>query len=45
MLATTYMRGDAEKWVIPIVCTYIDPALDTANSAIVESWDNFKTKL
>jgi hypothetical protein len=45
MLATTYMRGDAEKWVIPIVRTYMDPALDTANSAIVESWDNFKAKL
>jgi hypothetical protein len=37
MLATTYMRRDAEKWVIPIVRTYMDLALDTANSAIVES--------
>jgi hypothetical protein len=45
MLATMYMRGDAEKWVILIVRTYMDPALDTANSAIVESWDNFKAKL
>jgi hypothetical protein len=37
------MRGDAEKWVLPIIRQYIDDKIEDArNAALVESWDAFK---
>jgi hypothetical protein len=43
VLATTYMRGDAEKWVTPIIRKYMDDAIvDTDNTALVENWSTFK---
>lgn len=45
-LATTYMRGDAEKWVTPILKRYMDGSVtDVANKRLVEDWDLFKIRL
>jgi hypothetical protein len=46
ILVSTYMKGDAEKWVLPILKTYMDDNInDAGNTALVESWDAFKTRL
>lgn len=46
VLATTYMRGDAEKWVTPIIRKYMDDAIvDASNTALVENWSTFKERL
>jgi hypothetical protein len=46
VLASTYMKGDAEKWVIPIIRRYMDDAItDAGNAILVESWDTFKIRL
>jgi hypothetical protein len=40
------MRGDAEKWVMPIVERYIDSSVtDSENSTLMEDWDLFKEKI
>jgi len=45
-LATTYLKGDAEKWSIPIIRRYMDNSIrDADNVALVEDWDAFKTKM
>jgi hypothetical protein len=45
-LASTFMRGDAEKWVLPIIKRYMDPAVhDQDNKNLVEDWDLFKARL
>jgi hypothetical protein len=44
VLASTYMKGDAEKWVIPIIRQYMDDTIANAgNTILVENWDVFKT--
>jgi hypothetical protein len=46
VLATTYLRGDAEKWANPILRRYMDDAIkDDENAALVEDWDAFKKKM
>lgn len=46
VLATTYLRGDAEKWANPIIQRYMDDSIEDAeNTALVEDWDAFKIKL
>jgi hypothetical protein len=46
VLASTYMKGDAEKWVIPIIRQYMDDTIaDAGNTTLVESWDAFKIRL
>jgi len=46
VLATTYFRGDAEKWANPIIRRYMDPSdEDQDNIDLVSEWDTFKTKL
>jgi hypothetical protein len=46
ILASTFMRGDAEKWVMPIVERYIDSSVtDSENSTLMEDWDLFKEKI
>jgi hypothetical protein len=46
MLVSTFMKGDAETWVLPILKTYIDDTItDAGNTALVESWDAFKIRL
>jgi hypothetical protein len=46
VLATTYLRGDAEKWANPILQRYMDDSIEDAdNTALVEDWDAFKTKM
>ena len=37
VLATSYLRGDAEKWANPILRRYMDDSItDAANTALVE---------
>jgi hypothetical protein len=44
--ATSYMKGDAEKWVAPMLRRYMDTSIvDAENTDLFEDWDNFKTKL
>lgn len=46
VLASTYFRGDAEKWANPILRRYMDDSItDTENVDLVENWDAFKTKM
>jgi hypothetical protein len=46
VLASTYLRGDAEKWSIPIIRKYMDDKTnDPANTALVEDWDQFKERM
>ena len=46
VFATTYMRGDAEKWVTPILERYMDPGIrDASNTRLVENWEQFKVRL
>ena len=46
VLATTYLRGDAEKWANPIIQRYMDDSIaDQANTDLVEDWDEFKKEL
>jgi hypothetical protein len=46
ILATTYLRGDAEKWANPIIRRYMDTSVvDRANEKLVEDWDAFKKKM
>jgi hypothetical protein len=46
VLASTYMKGDAEKWVIPIIRRYMDDTIaDAGNTTLVENWDAFKIRL
>ena len=46
VLATSYHRGDAEKWSNPIIKRYMDDSItDADNTALVEDWDAFKTKM
>lgn len=46
VLASTYMKGDAEKWVEPILRKYMDETIiDDDNTALVEDWTTFKTRL
>jgi hypothetical protein len=46
VLASTYMKGDAEKWVILIIRRYMDDTIvDAGNTTLVESWDAFKIRL
>jgi hypothetical protein len=41
--ATTFFRGDAEKWANPILKRYMDDAIeDQTNKELVEDWDLFK---
>jgi hypothetical protein len=43
VLASTYMKGDAEKWVLLIIRRYMDDGItDAGNAALVKSWDTFK---
>jgi hypothetical protein len=40
------MRGEAEKWVLPIVEKYMDnEQVDGDNAMLIEQWDLFKQKL
>jgi hypothetical protein len=40
------MKGPAEKWVLPIICKYMDDSIiDAGNTALVEHWDAFKIRL
>jgi hypothetical protein len=44
--ATSYMKGDAEKWVAPLTRRYMDPDVDDdENKSLFEDWDLFKAKL
>jgi hypothetical protein len=44
--ATSYMKGDAEKWVTPLLRRYMDADVDDKeNQRLFESWDSFKVKL
>lgn len=44
--ATTFFRGDAEKWANPIIRRYMDDSIeDTENKELVEDWDTFKNKM
>jgi hypothetical protein len=46
VLATTYMRGDAEKWANPFVRKYMDDTItDSENTTLMEDWTEFKKKL
>ena len=46
VLATTYLRGDAEKWANPIIRRYMDNSVEDADNAeLVENWDAFKKKM
>ena len=46
ILATTYIKGDAKKWVLPIIWKYIDDDItDKDNTNLVEDWHAFKTRL
>jgi hypothetical protein len=46
VLASSYMRGDAEKWVEPILLRYMDDTItDGANTNLVEDWTLFKGRL
>ena len=46
VLATTYLRGDAEKWANPIIKRYMDDSItDADNTTLVEDWDAFKTRM
>ena len=46
VLVSTYMRGDAEKWVLPIIRKYMDDSItDKENTHLVENWDTFKIRL
>jgi hypothetical protein len=44
--ATTFLRGNAGKWVTPIIRRYMDDTVeDTENKNLVEDWDTFKAKM
>jgi hypothetical protein len=44
--ATSYMKGDAEKWVAPMLRRYMDTSIkDKENVKLFEDWDLFKAKL
>jgi hypothetical protein len=44
--ATSFLRGNAEKWATPIIRRYMDADnTDTDNKALVNDWDLFKTKM
>jgi len=46
VVASTYMKGDAEKWVIPILRKYMDDTkVDEDNTTLVEDWTAFKAEL
>jgi hypothetical protein len=46
ILVSTYMKGPAEKWVLPIIRKYMDPnSHDAGNTVLVEQWDAFKIRL
>jgi hypothetical protein len=46
ILATTYMRGDAEKWVQPFLRKYMNSDIvDENNTRLMEDWSLFKDKL
>jgi hypothetical protein len=46
VLVSTFMKGPAEKWVLPIIRKYMDDSImDTGNTALVEYWDAFKIRL
>jgi hypothetical protein len=44
--ATSFLRGDAEKWASPIIRRYMDSNVDDdVNKHLVEDWDAFKIKM
>jgi hypothetical protein len=46
MFATTFLRGDAEKWASTYLKRYMDNTIvDQANVDFMQNWDQFKTKL
>jgi hypothetical protein len=46
VLVSTFMKGPAEKWVLPIIRKYMDDSImDAGNTALVEHWDAFKIRL
>jgi hypothetical protein len=46
VLVLTFMKGPAEKWVLPIIRKYMDDSIiDIGNTALVEHWDAFKIRL
>jgi hypothetical protein len=46
ILVSTYIKGPAEKWVLPIIQKYMDPnSYDAGNTVLVEQWDAFKIRL
>jgi hypothetical protein len=46
VLASTYMKGDAEKWIVPILRKYMDEnVVDADNTELVENWTTFKEKI
>jgi hypothetical protein len=46
MIATTYMKDQAELWVTPHLERYLDDEItDNENARLMENWDLFKIKL
>jgi hypothetical protein len=46
MIASTYMKDQAELWVTPHLERYLDNSItDNENALLMENWDVFKTKL
>jgi hypothetical protein len=46
VLASTFMKGDAEKWVLPMIQRYMDENVtDEENKNLIHDWDLFKIKL
>ena len=44
--ATTFLRGDAEKWANPILRRYMDNNVDDQDNVdLVNDWDAFKAKM
>jgi hypothetical protein len=44
--ASTFFRGDAEKWANPFIRRYMDTTIvDGGNTNLVEDWTTFKTKM
>jgi hypothetical protein len=44
--ASTFFRGDAEKWANPFIRRYMDDTIvDGGNKDLIEDWATFKTKM